>query len=78
LLALQQFGLPGANCCTPLTTDLGIEYTADHELLHSWAISITSCASELGWSPTPPPLPSGTTPRGANGTDSRAIGSWPG
>jgi hypothetical protein len=78
LLDLQQFGLPGANCCTPLTTDLGIEYTADHELLHSWAISITSCASGLGWSPTPPSLPSGTTPRGANGTDNRAIGSWPG
>jgi len=78
LLDLEQFGLPGANCCTPLTTDLGIDYTVDHELLRSWAISITSCASGLGWSPTPPPLPSGTTPRGANGTDNRAIGSWPG
>jgi hypothetical protein len=62
LLDLQQFGLPGANCCTPLTTDLGIDYTADHELLHSWAISITSCASGLGWSPTPPPLPAKRRP----------------
>jgi len=76
LLNLLQFTLPGANCCTPLSTDLGIQYTADHQLLRSWAISITSCASGSGW--LAPALPSGVGARGSAGTDNIAIGTWPG
>jgi hypothetical protein len=80
-LDLLQFTLPGSNCCTPLLNQLGIMYTTDHELMRSWSIAISSCASGLGWSPTPPPLPSGPTvlaPRGDHGTDNVNITSWPG
>jgi hypothetical protein len=78
-LNLQQFLAPGANCCSGLTNALDIKYTADHELMRSWSVGISSCASSLGggWSPTPPPLPSGSTPRGGIGTDSRNIAAWP-
>jgi hypothetical protein len=78
-LDLQQFQNPGSNCCSGLTNALDIKYTADHELMRSWSIGISSCASSLGggWSPTPPALPSGTTPRGGIGTDSRNIAAWP-
>jgi hypothetical protein len=78
LLDFPQFDTPGATCCTPLTSDLDIKYTVDHELLGSWSIGISSCASGSGWSPTPPPFPAGVGARGAHGTDSRAIDSWPG
>jgi hypothetical protein len=76
LLNLLQFTLPGANCCTPLSTDLGIQYTVDHQLLRSWDVSITSCASGSGW--VSPALPSGVGARGSAGTDNVPIGTWPG
>jgi hypothetical protein len=76
LLNLLQFTLPGANCCTPLSTDLGIQYSVDHQLLRSWDLSITSCASGSGW--VSPALPSGVGARGSAGTDNVPIGTWPG
>lgn len=80
-LDLQQFHAPGATPCSGLTNALDIMYTADHELMGSWSLSITSTASSLpgGWAPTPPPppLPSGSTPRGGNGTYPRDITGWP-
>ncbi|MGI8915388.1 MAG: hypothetical protein ACR2JY_16665 [Chloroflexota bacterium] len=78
-LDLQQFLAPGANCCSGLTNALDILYTADHELMRSWSVGISSCASSLGvgWSPTPPALPGGSTPRGGVGTQHRNIAAWP-
>jgi hypothetical protein len=81
LLNLLQFTLPGASCCTPLSTDLGIQYTTDHEFMRSWALGITSCASSLGLGWTTPVLPSGPTamkPRGDQGTANQNIVTWPG
>jgi hypothetical protein len=74
LLDLQQFHGPGANSCSPLTSDLNILYTADHELMRNWNISITTAASVPGGIPT---LPSGTVPRGGFGNDHHNITTWP-
>ncbi|MBS0559517.1 MAG: hypothetical protein JSR21_05630 [Proteobacteria bacterium] len=76
LLNISQFTLPGSDCCTPLSTDLGIRYTADHQLMKGWSVSITSCATGKGW--VSPATPSGTGPRGGFGTDNIPIGTWPG
>jgi hypothetical protein len=79
LLDIVQFG---TGCCSPLTTDLDIEYTTDHELMRSWALGMISCATTLGW--VAPALPSGPTvahPRGDHGTEHEDISNpadWPG
>lgn len=75
LLELQQFISPGANCCSPIDDQLDILYTADHELMKSWGVDISSCASGLGW--TKPALPGGTVPRGGFGTSSHNTSMWP-
>ena len=77
-LAITQFG---SDCCTPLTNQLGVKYTTDHDLMRSWSVGISSCASTHGWSA--PSLPSGPNsshpnPRGDAGTDNINIGNWPG
>ncbi|MGA7732526.1 MAG: hypothetical protein WCD37_14800 [Chloroflexia bacterium] len=79
-LDIAQFLAPGANCCSPLSDELGILYTADHELMRSWSVGMSSCADQLvpGWSV--PALPSGTTPRGGHGRDDHDISdpnAWP-
>ena len=74
-LNLQQFMVAGANCCSPIDDNLDILYTADHELMKSWGVGISSCASGLGWSA--PALPGGTGPRGGNGTSSHNTSAWP-
>ncbi|MGD1877040.1 MAG: hypothetical protein ACFB13_06015 [Kiloniellaceae bacterium] len=77
LLDLLQFHSGGGNACSPLSSDLDIEYTADHELMAAWSISITTAAS------IPPlSLPAGTATRsgGANtafGTHHEDISAWP-
>lgn len=76
LLNLVQFS---AGCCTPIGDNLDIEYTTDHELMRSWSLGISSCASTLGW--VPPALPSGPTvphPRGDAGTAGLSTVGWPG
>jgi hypothetical protein len=73
LLDLQQFhGGGGADACSELTTALDIMYTADHELLAGFAVSISSAAAF-----PPQVLPSGTGPRGGFGTHHIDISLWP-
>jgi len=73
LLDLLQFHSGGGNPCSPLSTDLDIEYTTDHELMAAWSIGMNTAASV---SPAPT-FPSGTGPRGGAGTDHHNISSWP-
>jgi hypothetical protein len=60
LLDLLQFHTGGGTPCSPLSSDLDIEYTADHELMAEWNINISTAASI-------PALvyPSGTSSRSA-------------
>jgi len=74
-LDLVQFGGPGGNPCSPLTTDLDVLYTVDHEHLDSWALSINS-ASGSAPGGVIPPVPAGATARGHAATHSEAIGGW--
>jgi hypothetical protein len=73
LLDLLQFHSGGGTPCSPLSTDLDIEYTTDHELMAAWEIGIVTAAT-----PMPPlALPSGLGPRGAAGTHHENITTWP-
>lgn len=45
LLDILQFHIPGGSPCSPLSTDLDIEYTIDHELMRMWKIDIKTAAS---------------------------------
>jgi hypothetical protein len=63
------------NCCSPINASLGIKYTADHEMMLSWGVDITSCASSMGW--TKPALPGGAGPRGGFGTSTHNTSLWP-
>ena len=74
-LNLLQFGGPGGNPCSPLSTDLDILYTTDHELLADWSLSINS-ASPNAPGTVIPPLPAASTPRGHAGTHHENIASW--
>ncbi len=71
LIDLQEFIGPGS--CSPLSTDLHILYTSDHELLAAWSIDMVTAATI---SPAPT-FPSGTGPRGNAGIDFHNITSWP-
>lgn len=73
LLDLLQFHSGGGTPCSPLSTDLDIEYTTDHELLADWFIEMITAATV---SPAPS-FPSGVGPRGAAGTDHHDISTWP-
>jgi len=73
LLDLLEFLGPGAGPCSPLTNDLHIQYTTDHELLAGWFIDMVTSASVV----PVPTFPSGTGPRGAAGTDFHNITTWP-
>jgi hypothetical protein len=77
LLDLLQFHTGGGTPCSPLSTDLDIEYTADHELMLKWSIGIITAASIPALT-----LPNGAGTRsgGANtafGTHHEDISSWP-
>lgn len=72
-LNLLQFHTAGATACSEVTSDVDIEYTADHELLASWGIGISSAAPF----PNPGPLPGGAVPRGGNGSHHLNIVGWP-
>ena len=74
LLNLLQFHTPGATPCSPLSTDLDIEYTVDHALIAAWSITLTTAAP--GVSLTSPPPPPSTT-RGGFGTHHEDISGWP-
>ena len=73
LLDLLQFHTGGGSPCSELTTDLDIEYTADHELMASWSIGVASSGTfSTGV------LPSGTDTRPVTvaGTHSENITTW--
>lgn len=73
LLDLLQFHSGGGTPCSPLASDLDIEYTTDHELLAAWSVSMVTAAAV---SPAPT-FPSGTGPRGGFGVDHHDISGWP-
>jgi hypothetical protein len=77
LLDILQFHSGGGTPCSPLSTDLDIEYTTDHELMAAWQIDIETAATIPALV-----LPSGTSTRGgganiAFGTHHEDISSWP-
>jgi len=77
LLDLLQFHSGGGSPCSPLSTDLDIEYTTDHELMAAWRIRIETAASIPVLV-----LPEGSSTRaaGANiafGTHHEDISGWP-
>jgi hypothetical protein len=78
LLDLLQFHSEGGKPCSPLSSDLDIEYTVDHELMHEWYIDIVTSAAI----PTLT-LPSGTATRDTSGTHTafgthhEDISQWP-
>ena len=73
LLDLQEFS-GGGTPCSKITNSINIQYTVDHELIAQWGIGITTDASPA---PVIPALPSGTTPRGAFGTQFVNVAGWP-
>jgi hypothetical protein len=77
LLDLLQFHSGGGNPCSPLTTDLDIEYTVDHEVIASFSIELVTAAPVTFTPPPPPPPPPPSTARGGAGTYHRDISSWP-
>lgn len=72
LLEVQELKGPGLPC-SKITNAIHIEYTVDHELTASWGVSVSS----PGAFPPPPPLPSGTGPRGGFGTHFVDTSAWP-
>ena len=75
LLDLLQFHSGGGNACSPLSTDLDIEYTVDHELLADWHLELVTAA---GMTLTAPPSgPDALHPRGDAGTHHENISGWP-
>jgi hypothetical protein len=77
LLDLLQFHTGGGTACSPLSSDLDIEYTVDHANMAEWSIGIATAAPVVI-----PPLPSGTVTRGiaghtAFGVHHVDISTWP-
>jgi hypothetical protein len=83
LLDLLQFHSGGGSPCSPLSTDLDIEYTIDHALMAAWNVSVYSAAFLPSGVPPLPPMvtwPAGPTalnPRGEAGTFHLDISTWP-
>jgi hypothetical protein len=71
LINLEEFS--GGLSCSPVTNDLHIQYTTDHELMAAWFIDMVTAATV---SPAPT-FPGGTGPRGAAGTDFHDTSTWP-
>jgi hypothetical protein len=72
-LALAQLTGPGHNSCSGVTTTLDIEYTADHELMAAWGLSLSNAGNSIPGGP--PALPTGSGPRG--GVGGIPLGSTP-
>ncbi len=81
LLNLVQFHTGGGTPCSPLSTDLDIEYTADHEFMAQWFVQIITAASPPLVIPALPPISNppadNITARGGFGVHHESIGSWP-
>jgi hypothetical protein len=75
LLNLLQFVVPGATPCSPLSNDLDIQYTVDHELIAGWSMNVVTAS---GMALTAPPSgPTAAHPRGDAGTYHENISAWP-
>ncbi len=84
LLELLQFVEGDEQDCTPLSTDLDIQYTADHELMAAWSVNVTSAATfshnpfpSDALASDPPPSAMTKSARGGYGTHHEDITSWP-
>jgi hypothetical protein len=79
LLDILQFHSGGGDPCSPLSTDLDIEYTVDHELIAEWFVTIETAASipSLTLPPISNPPAENVTPRGGYGTHHEDISTWP-
>jgi hypothetical protein len=73
LLDILQFHSGSGTPCSPLSTDLDIEYTTDHELMAAWSIEMITAATVV----PAPTFPSGVGPRGGAGTDHHNTSTWP-
>jgi hypothetical protein len=73
-LDLLQFS-GGGTPCSGIGSAIDILYTADHELMAEWNLSLSSAAFSPP-PPTPPALPGGIGPRGGFGTSSVNIATW--
>ena len=73
LLDILQFHSGSGTPCSPLSTDLDIESTTDHELMAAWSIEMITAATIV----PAPTFPSGVGPRGGAGTDHHNISTWP-
>jgi hypothetical protein len=73
-LNLLQFIGVGNTPCSGLANSIDILYAADHELMASWSLHISTVAIIPGGDPV---LPSGTIPRGGVGTEHLDISTWP-
>jgi len=71
LLDILQFHTGPLLACTPITTDLDVQYTTDHELMAEWSASITSASTSA-----PGTFDSGTTPRGTSATHHENTSAW--
>jgi hypothetical protein len=84
LLDLLQFHTGGGTPCSPLSTDLDIEYTVDHELIANWSVDVTSASPSFphgafpsdGLASDPPPSTMTKSARGGFGTHHENITSW--
>jgi hypothetical protein len=71
LLDLLQFHSGGLLACTPITTALDVEFTADHELMALWELRIDGASGSA-----PGHVTGGTTPRGGFGTNQQNTSTW--
>jgi hypothetical protein len=71
LINLTEFA--GGMSCSPVTNNLHIQFTTDHELMANWYIDLVTAATVA----PPPVFPSGVGPRGSAGTDFHDTTTWP-
>jgi hypothetical protein len=77
-LGLVEFG--SGNCCTPIDTTVGVQFTVDHEEMDSgaWSLAILSCSKSAPGDITPTAATPGVTlsPRGGSGTITEDTSAW--
>jgi hypothetical protein len=71
LLDLHEFS--GGLSCSPVTNNLHVLFTTDHELMAQWSIDMVTAATVV----PAPVFPSGVGPRGTAGTDAHNTSGWP-
>lgn len=84
LLVLDELTTGGVSGCNPISTHANVHFTADHELMAAWGLSVSSAAVPGGITINTPGT-SGTGPRGNNlsldfataGAVTPAFSTWP-